>query len=24
VGVPEDFLSPTDRAQGRPQQRPEL
>jgi antitoxin VapB len=24
VGVPEDFLSPADRAQGRPQERPEL
>jgi antitoxin VapB len=24
VGVPEDFLSPSDRAQGEPQERPEL
>ena len=24
VGVPEDFLSPSDRAQGLPQERPEL
>jgi antitoxin VapB len=24
AGVPEDFLSPTDRAQGLPQERPEL